>query len=88
MPAINGILMRGIVKSYPWTDHLSMVPIKGCECATLVLVNLSQLMPIGRLEWVHVCCAASQPLMVNYWALDLDFKVCFELQSKRGMGMP
>lgn len=26
---INGILMRSIMKSYPQTDHFSMVPIKG-----------------------------------------------------------
>lgn len=69
------------MKSYPGTDHFSMVPIKGCECPALDLVNLSQLMPIGRLEIrKNSCCATSQALMVNGQLLS------FESNRKRGKG--
>lgn len=79
---INGILMRSIMKSYPWNDHFSMVPIKGCECSALVLVNLSQLMPIGHLEIrKNSCCATSQVLMVNGQLLS------FESNRKGGKGV-
>lgn len=70
---INGILMRSIMKSYPETDHFSMVPIKGCECPALDLVNLSQLMPLGHLEIRrNSCCATSQVLMVNGQLLSFE----------------
>lgn len=71
---INGILMRSIMKSDPGTDHFSMVPIKGCECPALDLVNLSQLMPMGHLEMrTNSCCATSQVLMVNGQLLSLEY---------------
>lgn len=70
------------MKSYPQTDHFSMVPIKGCECPALVLVNLSQLMPIGHLEIrKNSCCATFQALMVSGQLLT------FESNRKEGKGV-
>ncbi len=36
----------------------------------------------------RVGVAISQPLMVNYWDLDLDAKACLWLNSESHMGMP
>lgn len=54
-----------------------MVPINRSEHTSLVLVNAAQLMPSGLLGMVKkvVGVAILQPLMVNYWDLDLDSKV-------------
>lgn len=68
------------MKLYPATDQLSMVPINGSEDTSLVLINSAYLMPLRLLGRVNkkksgVGVSIPQPLMVNYWDLDLDCKV-------------